>query len=58
MNIENDESPLYWLNMSIFNLATALKFKYQDFKNHARLALLLEEKEFYENIFHNEKKVK
>jgi tetratricopeptide (TPR) repeat protein len=37
--------------MSIFNLATSFKFKTRDYKTHLTMAMLLEEKYFYENIY-------
>jgi len=43
--------------MSIFTLATALKFKNRDFQLHFKLAKLLEEKLFFENIYGSEKEV-
>ncbi len=43
--------------MSIFNLATSFKFKTRDFKSHLRLAMLLEEKYLYENIYGPDTKV-
>lgn len=43
--------------MSIFTLATALKYKNRDFQLHFKLAKLLEEKLFFENIYGSEKEV-
>jgi hypothetical protein len=41
--------------MSIFNLATSLKFKSSNYQTHFRLGLLLEEKNFYESLYGTEK---
>jgi hypothetical protein len=43
--------------MSIFTLATALKYKNKDFEMHFRLAMLLEEKSFVENIYGSDREV-
>ena len=53
----NEGSPLYFLDMSIFNLATSFKYKTRDFKTHLKLAMLLEEKHFYECCYGSEMKV-
>jgi hypothetical protein len=49
---------MYYLNMSIFNLATSLKYKNNDYETHFELALLLEEKFFIECLYGSDKKVK
>ena len=43
--------------MSIFTLATALRYKTRDFQLHFKLAKLLEEKLFFEDIYGSEKEV-
>lgn len=47
----SETSPLFYLNLSIFNMATAIKFKSKDTKNHIKLAMLLEEKNLFENLY-------
>ncbi len=42
--------------MSLYNLATSLKHKSKDFEVHFKLAALLEEKNFFENVYGKEKK--
>ena len=43
--------------MSIFNLATSLKYNNKDYQTHFKLATLLEEKYYLESIYGVEKKV-
>ncbi len=54
---DSNETPLYFLNMAIFNLATSLKFKNKEFQPHFKLAALLEEKSYLESLYGAEKKV-
>ena len=56
MKVDNNESAFYYLNMSIFNLATSLKFKSKDYQTHFKLAALLEEKSFLESLYGAERK--
>lgn len=55
---DSNDSPFYFLNMSLFNLATSLKHKNRNYETHFRLAMLLEEKELFESIYGKEKEVK
>jgi hypothetical protein len=47
----SETSALFHLNLSLFNTATAIKFKPRDAKSHLRLAMLLEEKNFFESLY-------
>ena len=48
---ENEESPIYSLNMSLFCISTSLKYDPHNIENHIKLGMLLEEKNFFENIY-------
>ena len=50
-NNEEQESAIYFLNKSIYEAATAIKFSTKDYTLHFWLAQLLEEKHFFENIY-------
>jgi hypothetical protein len=55
----SEMSPIYYLNMSLYHLATALKNNKvaRDFNSHIKMAMLLEEKYNYYNLFGQQKKV-
>jgi hypothetical protein len=53
---DTNDSPLYYLNMSLYNMASSIKHKSKDYDVHFKLAELLEEKNFFENIYGKEKK--
>ncbi len=42
--------------MSLYNMASSIKHKSKDYDFHFKLAELLEEKNFFENIYGKEKK--
>jgi hypothetical protein len=48
---EGQESAVYWLNKSIYEAATAIKFAPKDHTLHFWLANLLQEKYFFENLY-------
>ncbi|CAF0731786.1 unnamed protein product [Brachionus calyciflorus] len=46
-----EDSAIYHLNKSIYEASTAIKFNTKDYNLHFWLAMLLEEKNFFENIY-------
>ena len=53
----SESSPLFYLNLSIYNVATAIKFKPKDVQAHLKLAMLLEEKHLFESFYGRQIKV-
>ena len=45
------DSPLNFLNMAMFNVASSLKTKNRDYEVHFKLAQLLEEKYYFEAFY-------